>query len=119
MKIEKLVTGILNENCYILSINNDVIIVDPGDDYLKIKEKINNKNILAVLITHYHFDHIGALNDLKEEFDTKIIDYRKSGKIKIGNNAMIGANAVVVEDVPEGVMVAGVPAKIKYIKKQI
>lgn len=39
------------------------------------------------------------------------------GKIKIGNNAMIGANAVVVEDVPEGVMVAGVPAKIKYIKK--
>ena len=34
------------------------------------------------------------------------------GKITIGDNASIGANAVVNKDVPAGVTVAGVPAKI-------
>ena len=85
MKVGKVITGILNENCYILSINDDVIIVDPGDDYLKIKEKIKNKNVLAVLITHYHFDHIGVLNYLKKDFNVRVIDYKSSGKFNIGS----------------------------------
>ena len=34
------------------------------------------------------------------------------GKIKIGNNVAIGANAVVTRDVPDNAVVAGVPAKI-------
>lgn len=34
------------------------------------------------------------------------------GNIKIGNNAAIGVNSVVIDDVPDGVMVAGAPAKV-------
>lgn len=34
------------------------------------------------------------------------------GGVNIGNNVIIGANAVVVKDIPDGCMVAGVPAKI-------
>ncbi|MBY6037094.1 serine acetyltransferase [Fictibacillus nanhaiensis] len=34
------------------------------------------------------------------------------GKIKIGNNVMIGANAVVTKDVPDNSVVAGIPARI-------
>lgn len=34
------------------------------------------------------------------------------GNIKIGNDVSIGANAVVVSDVPDGVTVGGIPAKI-------
>ena len=34
------------------------------------------------------------------------------GPIKIGNNVKIGANAVVLKDVPDNVTVVGVPAKI-------
>ncbi|MBB4118415.1 serine O-acetyltransferase [Mesonia hippocampi] len=37
------------------------------------------------------------------------------GPIKIGNNVTVGANAVVVHDVPDNAVVAGIPAKIiKY-----
>ena len=39
------------------------------------------------------------------------------GGVHIGNNVTIGANAVVVKDIPDNVIVAGVPAKvIKYLK---
>ncbi len=37
------------------------------------------------------------------------------GPIHIGNNAVIGANAVVIKDVPENAVVAGVPARILKI----
>ena len=34
------------------------------------------------------------------------------GNVKIGNNVVIAAGAVVVHDVPDNVTVAGIPAKI-------
>ena len=34
------------------------------------------------------------------------------GNIRIGNKAVIGANAVVVKNVPEGAIVVGVPGKM-------
>ncbi len=34
------------------------------------------------------------------------------GKIKIGNNCFIGANAVVTKDVPDNSFVGGIPAKV-------
>lgn len=34
------------------------------------------------------------------------------GEIKVGNDVMIGANAVVVHDIPDGVIVGGIPSKV-------
>lgn len=62
MKIDKIIVGELETNCYILSIDKECLVIDPGDEYNKIKEVIGNKKILGVIITHHHFDHIGALN---------------------------------------------------------
>ena len=36
MKIKKIITGVLDENCYVLIKNNTVIIIDPGDDFQNI-----------------------------------------------------------------------------------
>lgn len=63
MKVEKVVVGSLEENCYILEVDNKVLVVDPGDEYDKIINKINGREILGILITHSHFDHVGALNE--------------------------------------------------------
>ena len=64
MKITKIVTGYLEENCYLIENNNKLLVVDPGDEAEKIKSHIGNLDIEAILITHSHFDHIGALKDL-------------------------------------------------------
>ncbi|MBQ6477390.1 MAG: MBL fold metallo-hydrolase [Bacilli bacterium] len=63
MDVTRVVTGLLDENCYILKKNNKVIIVDPGDDYNKIKAVIGDDKVLGILITHSHFDHVGALRN--------------------------------------------------------
>lgn len=84
MKIEKIETGYLNENCYVLSINNDCLVIDPGDDFDKIKEVIGKRSVLAVLITHYHFDHIGALEEVKDYYNCNVIDYKSNKKQEIG-----------------------------------
>lgn len=66
MKVERVVVGNLQENCYILGIDNDVLVIDPGDEYEKINEIINGRNVLGILITHNHFDHVGALSAFKD-----------------------------------------------------
>ncbi len=76
MEIIKIVTGALDENCYILKQNNTCLVIDPGDDYPKIKEKIGEDKVLAVLITHSHFDHIGALRNFLTKRNAKI--FKKS-----------------------------------------
>ncbi len=62
MKITTIPVGILQANCYILNKDNKIIIIDPGDEYAKIKQYIQDKEIVKILITHHHPDHIGALN---------------------------------------------------------
>ena len=69
MDIETLVVGELQENCYVCTIGNNTFIVDPGDEVEKIIDACKKKNVKEILVTHYHFDHIGALDKLKEYFD--------------------------------------------------
>lgn len=72
MEIKKVITGALDENCYILINNNECLIVDPGADFPKIKDAIGDNKVLGVLITHSHFDHIGALRNFLTKRSIKI-----------------------------------------------
>ena len=87
MDIKTVVTGYLDENCYILIKNGTCLIVDPGDDYQKIKEEIGENKVLGVLITHSHFDHIGALRNFLVKRSIKI--FKKSNLIE-NKNYQIG-----------------------------
>ena len=74
-KIIKLVVGELQENCFILfGENKDAFIVDPGASSENIIEAIekNDLNIKYILLTHGHFDHVGAVAALKKRFKAPI-----------------------------------------------
>lgn len=74
-KIIKLVVGELQENCFILfDDNKDAFIVDPGASSENIIEAIekNDLNIKYILLTHGHFDHVGAVAALKKRFKAPI-----------------------------------------------
>lgn len=74
MQIKRLIVGGLQTNCYILVIDNECLIIDPGDNYELIKNNITDKPVLAILITHNHFDHIGALEKLKHYYKCNVYD---------------------------------------------
>ena len=80
MHIDRVVTGLLEENCYILEKDNKLLVVDPGDDIDKINKVINNREVLKVLITHKHFDHIEALS----YFDKSLVLNNTLSDYKIG-----------------------------------
>lgn len=82
MDTQKIEVGFLRENCYVVSKNDEALIIDPGDDKEKIISLVGNKKVLAILITHYHFDHIGALAFVKKYYNAKIVDY-KSDKLQM------------------------------------
>ena len=72
MEIKSVVTGFLDENCYVLINNGKCLIIDPGDEYHKIKNLVGDNKVLGVLITHSHADHIGALRNFLTKRSIKI-----------------------------------------------
>ena len=66
LKIEKLVLGVFKVNCYILSLEDTNIIIDPGEDFDCIEKYLQGKRIKPdfIINTHGHYDHIGAVPDL-------------------------------------------------------
>lgn len=76
MKIEKFVTGIISTNCYLV-INEETkqtVVIDPAacPSYLMGHMKSEGLQVEAILLTHGHFDHIMAVEDLKRTFRAEI-----------------------------------------------
>lgn len=70
MKLYHLQSGPLNVNTYFL-VNEDgqAVVIDSGENYKKIKsvEQQYNIKIVAVLLTHAHFDHCGNVKKLQDD----------------------------------------------------
>lgn len=74
MKIEMVKVGQLECNCYLLEINGKILVIDPGDESDKIISRINDRDVVGIIITHRHFDHIGALDDLVNKYEVLVYD---------------------------------------------
>jgi hydroxyacylglutathione hydrolase len=69
MNIISKVVGELQENCYIVFENNEAVVIDPGADARVILSIIEEKglHLTHILLTHGHFDHIGAVGEIKRQ----------------------------------------------------
>lgn len=69
MKRTSLTVGPLAVNCYLVADENgNAAVIDPGDEASRILEALQREGMTckAVLLTHVHFDHIGAVKELCE-----------------------------------------------------
>lgn len=90
MKIKTVIVGELETNCYIVENEDSCLIIDPGDKFLKIKNNIDKK-VIGVLLTHRHFDHVGALEEFVDYYNVPIYDKNNlsNGVNKIGDFELI------------------------------
>ena len=71
INVKNIITGKWKQNCYIITKSNgQALIIDPGNDKQKIENYIDNNdlNVSAILNTHAHYDHIGAVKYLKDKY---------------------------------------------------
>lgn len=73
MKIEVIVNGELQENCYVImdEESKEIIIIDPGSEGTKIEERVNELNGIpkCILLTHGHNDHAGEVEYIADKFN--------------------------------------------------
>jgi len=77
MKIERIKVGWLETNCYLIYLEKEVLIVDPGDEKEKIIDKIGSNKVNRIILTHYHQDHVQEAQLIKDFFDSQILAHRK------------------------------------------
>lgn len=74
MEIQCLVVGQLGVNCYLLTENGKAAVIDPGDEAEIIIDTIEKKGCILekILLTHGHFDHVGAVSELAERTGAEV-----------------------------------------------
>lgn len=68
MQIETLTLGPIQANCYIVTDEKtkDAVVIDCGEYTQELEEKLSDKSLKYILLTHGHYDHILGVYDLKE-----------------------------------------------------
>ena len=69
ISVKKIVTGMLGENCYLCTEGRGkAVLIDPGDHPAELLDQVRKSgcHLEAILLTHGHFDHVGAVALLRE-----------------------------------------------------
>ncbi|MDK2918429.1 MAG: hydroxyacylglutathione hydrolase [Candidatus Petromonas sp.] len=80
MYIERIPVGIYAANCYLIACEktNKAAVIDPGADVDKILGKVheNDFTLEYIILTHGHGDHIGAVEEIKNRTDAKVLVHK-------------------------------------------
>ena len=87
MEIKSVCVGELMVNCYILADGKEACVIDPGSEADKIIQEADKMGakITKILLTHGHYDHIGAVKRLAEKTGAKVYVH-KEDEIMLSDN---------------------------------
>lgn len=84
VSVLQLPLGSMGANAYLVwqEGNKEAFIVDPGDEFARLNRILKEKQftLAAILLTHGHFDHIGAARELREHTGAKIYAMKEEQK---------------------------------------
>ncbi len=111
--LKKLEVGSYQANCYIIGCEKtgEGIVIDPGDEILRIVKTISEAKIAvkAIVLTHGHFDHTSAAAELKRitkapvmihKLDAGMISFPVDGYLEEGQNIEAGSFKFTVIHTP-------------------
>ncbi len=94
MKLIVVPVGMIDTNCYILRTEQgNGVLIDPGADSERIQDALqtNNIELKLILLTHGHFDHIGALRDIYLATHAQVIVPQKDAELLTDPVKNVGA----------------------------
>ena len=95
IEIECLRVGLISTNCYLVRQTDSgfLAVIDPGDDADFILSSLDGEPS-HIILTHSHFDHVGALWTLHEKFPSAVIaagseeDFSQENIVRIAKGTM-------------------------------
>lgn len=114
MDIQKFETGPFLENTYLLTIEDEHLLIDPGfstePEYQQVKKALTGE-LKAVVLTHAHVDHVLGLNRLLRDFEVPVYLSDKDRFLweNFGSQAqMFGLNQGGFDFIPEALPESGI-----------
>jgi len=111
--VKMIVVGQLQTNCYIVADENlkTGVIIDPGDEAFRLLRLIGQLDlkISHILITHGHFDHTGAAEELRYQLkvpiamhalDRRLVPFEPDLLLKEGDTMQVGRFPLKVYHIP-------------------
>lgn len=83
LNIRYVCVGKWKENSYIIEYNGQSILIDPGDNFDELDREFekNDTQHVAIINTHGHFDHVGAVAAFKEKYGLPFYLHSKDRRI--------------------------------------
>lgn len=92
----KIITvGNMFTNCAVVGNpeTKECVVIDPGTEGRRIKAEVEKSGYkpVAILLTHGHFDHIGAVNELRNAWDVKV--YAGADEVELLGDPVLNVSA--------------------------
>jgi glyoxylase-like metal-dependent hydrolase (beta-lactamase superfamily II) len=84
LSVATLPSGKWKENCYVVfDAAKTAIVIDPGEDAAQIMDFLRESalNVAAIANTHAHYDHVGAVAEIKAAFGAKFFLHNADFKL--------------------------------------
>ncbi|MEN2994656.1 MAG: MBL fold metallo-hydrolase [Thermodesulfovibrio sp.] len=124
MKIKKFEVGPLLVNCYVVydEQTKDAFLIDPGDEPDLVLDFIKQEglNVKYIICTHGHFDHIGAIKEIKDATGAQVILHKE--EIEIYKNSPKVAKdffGIEIESQPEPDILIDNDDTVKIFHKEV
>lgn len=102
--IEFLIMGPIENNVYLISKGEGVIVVDPTQEAHRIMDALGERSCIAIVLTHRHHDHIGAASELRDLTGAPVIASAVDAEVISGEAPVPGSDRPITT-CPMGVRV--------------
>ena len=110
--VDRYVLGAAQENCYVVRAERaaaEAVVVDPGDAATELRLELARAGArcAAILVTHCHYDHIGAVADLAEGTGAPVYMAREEAPVMAAPDEYYAALGVHVRPYEPDVLLDG------------
>ena len=110
--VDRYVLGAPQENCYVVRAeraSGEAVVVDPGDAAAELRLELARAGArcVAILVTHCHYDHIGAVADLAEGTGALVYMAREEARVLVSPDEYYGGLGVRIRPYEPDVLLDG------------